>query len=115
MKRGIEMSWAYDYKGRLALRIEKKRGKLTLAEIQDLLKINLPITLSAALGVKPRKMLELVERMVESGDAEYLIIKGRPVGRHPFCLASSSETWGDMYAHGELAKANLTITLEEYT
>ena len=37
MKRGIEMSWAYDYKGRLALRIEKKRGKLTLAEIQDLL------------------------------------------------------------------------------
>ena len=78
-------------------------------------KINLPITLSAALGVKPRKMLELVERMVESGDAEYLIIKGRPVGRHPFCLASSSETWGDMYRHGELAKASLTITLEEYT
>ena len=37
MKRGIEMSWAYDYKGRLALRIEKKRGKLTLAEIQDLI------------------------------------------------------------------------------
>ena len=78
-------------------------------------KITLPITLSANLGVKPRKMLELVERMVESGDAEYLIIKGRPVGRHPFCLASSSETWGDMYAHGELAKASLTITLEEYT
>ena len=78
-------------------------------------KINLPITLSAALGVKPRKMLELVERMVESGDAEYLIIKGRPVGRHPFRLTASSETWGDMYGHGELAKANLTITLEEYT
>lgn len=60
-------------------------------------------------------MLELVERMVESGDAEYLIIKGRPVGRHPFRLTASSETWGDMYGHGELAKANLTITLEEYT
>ena len=56
-----------------------------------------------------------VERMVESGDAEYLIIKGRPVGRHPFRLTASSETWGDMYGHGELAKANLTITLEEYT
>ena len=78
-------------------------------------KINLPITLSATLGVKPRKMLELVERMVESGDAEYLIIKCRPVGRHPFRLTSSSETWGDMYRHGELAKASLTITLEEYT
>ena len=78
-------------------------------------KINLPITLSATLGIKPRKMLELVERMVESGDAEYLIIKCRPVGRHPFRLTSSSETWGDMYRHGELAKASLTITLEEYT
>lgn len=78
-------------------------------------KITLPITLSANLGVKPRKMLELVERMVESGDAEYLIIKCRPVGSHPFRLTSSSETWGDMYRHGELAKASLTITLEEYT
>ena len=53
--------------------------------------------------------------MVESGDAEYLILKCRPVGRHPFRLTASSETWGDMYGHGELAKANLTITLEEYT
>ena len=33
----VAVSWAYDYKGRLALRIEKKRGKLTLAEIQDLI------------------------------------------------------------------------------
>lgn len=78
-------------------------------------KITLPITLSAALGVRPRKMLELVERMVESGDAEYLIINCKPVGRHPFRLTSSSETWGAMYGHGELAKASLTITLEEYT
>ena len=69
-------------------------------------KIKLPITVSAGLGVKPRKMLELVERMVESGDAEYLIIKCRPVGRHPFRLTGSSETWGPMYNNGELAKAN---------
>ena len=78
-------------------------------------KIALPITLSAGLGVRPRKMLELVEDMVESGNAEYLIINCRPVSRNPFYLSSSSETWGDMYRHGELAKANLTITLEEYT
>lgn len=38
MKRGIEMSWVYDYKDRLALQIEKKRGKLTLDEIEDLLR-----------------------------------------------------------------------------
>ena len=38
MKRGIEMSWEYDYKNRLVLRIEKKCGKLTLDEIEDLLR-----------------------------------------------------------------------------
>ena len=37
MKRGIEMTWINDYKGRQALQIVKKRGKLTLEEIQDLL------------------------------------------------------------------------------
>ncbi len=38
MKRGIEMSWEYDYKDRPVLRIEKKRGKLTMEEIEDLLR-----------------------------------------------------------------------------
>ena len=38
MKRGIEMSWVYDYMNRPAVKIEKKRGKLTLDEIEDLLR-----------------------------------------------------------------------------
>ena len=38
MKRGIQMSWAYDRMDRPVLRIEKKRGKLTLDEIEDLLR-----------------------------------------------------------------------------
>lgn len=38
MKRGIEMSWEYDSMGRIFLRIIKKRGKLTLEEITDLLR-----------------------------------------------------------------------------
>lgn len=37
MKRGIEMSWAYDYKDHQVLQIVKKRGNLTLEEIQDLI------------------------------------------------------------------------------
>jgi len=78
-------------------------------------KINLPVTLSAALGVRPRKTLEMVERMVETGVAEYLIINCKPVGRNPFRLTGSSETWDKLYNHGELVKASLTITLEEYS
>lgn len=77
--------------------------------------ITLPITLSATLGVRPRTMLELVEAMVESGTAEYLVIGTRPVGKNPFRLTASSETWDVVYSRGELAKATVTITLEEYT
>ena len=78
-------------------------------------KINLPITLSAGLGVKPRAVIEAIEEMVETGAVEYFILGTRPVGKNPFCLASSSETWNTIYSHGELAKASMAITLEEYT
>ena len=45
--------------------------------------ISLTIHLSAALGVKPRRILDMVERMVERGSAEYLVIGGRLVGHRP--------------------------------
>lgn len=77
--------------------------------------ISIPITLSAALGVKPRAVLEIIETMVESGTAEYLVIGTRPVGKNPFRLTGSSETWDRVYTKGELAKATTNITLEEYT
>lgn len=38
MKRGITMDWCYDNQDRMLLQIVKKRGKLTLEEIQDLLR-----------------------------------------------------------------------------
>lgn len=77
--------------------------------------INLPITLSAGLGVRPRAVMEQIEGMVEAGAAEYLIIGNKPVGKNPFRLTASSEAWNTIYSRGELAKATVTITLEEYT
>lgn len=76
--------------------------------------ITLPITLSAALGIRPRNVLQTIEQMVESGVAEYLVIGTRPVGKNPFRLTGSSETWDKVYSRGELAKGTVTITLEEY-
>lgn len=77
--------------------------------------ITLPITLSAALGVRPRAMLNAVADMVESGAAEYLILGTAPVGKNPFRLTGSSEIWEKLYHGGELTKATMTLTLEEYT
>ena len=75
---------------------------------------SLPITLSAGLGVRPRRVLETIERMVEEGTAEYLILGFRPVGKNRFRLTGSSETWDLIYNRGELVRAKLTLTLEEY-
>ena len=72
------------------------------------------IYLSAGLGVRPRSVLEAVEGMVEAGTAEYLVIGNRPVGKNPFRLTGSSETWSTIFSRGELVKAALSITLEEY-
>lgn len=77
--------------------------------------VTLSITLSAGLGVRPRAILEQVENMVEAGAAEYLILGNKPVGKNPFRLTDSSETWDKVYNHGELVRATMTITLEEYT
>lgn len=76
---------------------------------------SLTITLSATLGVRPRDVLEAIENMVENGTAETLVIGNRPVGSSPFRLTGSSEAWNTVYNRGELARATLTISLEEYT
>lgn len=76
---------------------------------------SLTITLSATLGVRPRDVLEAIENMVENGTAETMVIGNRPVGSNPFRLTGSSEAWNTVYNRGELARATLTISLEEYT
>ena len=76
---------------------------------------SLTITLSATLGVRPRDVLEAIDNMVENGPAETLVIGNRPVGSNPFRLTGSSEAWNTVYNRGELARATLTISLEEYT
>ena len=76
--------------------------------------ISLSVYLSATLGVNPRRVLERIERMVENGEAEWFILGSKPVGRRPFRLIASSEAWDTIYSGGELAKATVNITLEEY-
>lgn len=90
----------------------KPKSEFMGAENQS---ITIQITLSAALGVRPRAMLEQIEAMVEAGEAEYFIVGSKPVGKNPFRITASSETWDKVFNRGELYKATLSITLEEYT
>lgn len=77
--------------------------------------ISISIYLSSNLGVRPRSVLTAIASMVETGRTEYLIIGNRPVSSRPFRITGSSEAWNTMYSRGELAKATVSLTLEEYT
>lgn len=77
-------------------------------------KVVIKITFCATLGVRPREMLEKLEEIIENGKVDYLVIGGRAIGRNRFAITSASETWGTVYSRGELAKASVSLTLEEY-
>lgn len=76
--------------------------------------VTFTVHLSAGLGVKPREVIRAVERMVEAGDAEYLVIGSSPVSTNPFRVTESSEAWNAVYHRGELVKADISLTLSEY-
>lgn len=89
----------------------KPKSEFLGAENQS---VKFDITLSASLGVKPRDVLEELEKAIENGEIEYLVIGNRPVGKNPFRIKSSSEAWGTVFNRGELVKASVSLTLEEY-
>lgn len=76
--------------------------------------VTFQILLDVNYGVKPRKLLETMEKMVETGAADYLVIGCKAVGKNRFVMINMSETWDVIYSGGELAQANVNVTLEEY-
>lgn len=77
-------------------------------------KVTFQMVFLASLGVRPREMLERLEDMAEKGKVDYLVIGGRAVGENRFAVTALSETWDTVYSGGELAKASVSVTLEEY-
>ena len=81
------------------------------AKLQSL---SLVIILDAQLGVKPREMMEKIEKMIEAGEANPLIIGKNISGLHEWIITKSSESWDYILNKGELIKATVTINLQEY-
>lgn len=76
--------------------------------------ITLKILLDVSLGIRPQQVMEDIERATENGEAEYLVIGGRPVGENRFYISSVSEAWDVVMGRGEIIRASLTVTMEEY-
>lgn len=80
----------------------------------DLRKITFKVILDAMHGVRPRKIMEAMEKMVEQGKIETLVIGGKKVGKNRWKMTDISEAWDVIYNSGEVARATVNITLEEY-
>jgi len=76
--------------------------------------ITFDMELNALYGVRPRSILEMLERAVEFGEYNLLVIGGRSIGTLYWKITNTSEAWDFILDRGELVKAKVTVTMEEY-
>lgn len=76
--------------------------------------ISFEITLDASLGVPPRNMLNRLERMAEGGEAYDLVIGKKRIGSHPWVITKCSQAWNVILRKGEIYRATVTLSLQEY-
>jgi hypothetical protein len=76
--------------------------------------VTFKITLSAQHGVKPRTTIQAIEAAIEKGQVEYLVIGAAKVGNNKWKITQMTETWNTILSGGELQRAEITLTLEEY-
>lgn len=106
LKRTISSSWA----------THSRIGKKDQVEFlrPGLQKITFNMELNAMLGVRPRAMLELLERCVEKGTVNTFVVGGKRVGSHRWRITGTSEEWDVLLNKGELVRASVSVTMEEY-
>lgn len=90
---------------------QKSRSEFNGPELRN---VSFTVVVDASLGVCPRSIIEGIERAIEIGIVDYLVIGGRLVGTR-WLIKSMSEKWDELYSQGELVRATLNLSLEEYT
>ena len=79
----------------------------------SLQKITFDMELNATLGVRPRATLNRLESYTERGSVYPMVIGGRRIGRY-WRITDLSEAWETVYNGGELARAKVSVTMQEY-
>lgn len=77
-------------------------------------KLTFTISLNAMLGVRPRAMLEAIEKAIETGQVNTFVVGGKKIGKNRWKIKSVSEAWDTFLNKGELVKAKVNVTMEEY-
>ena len=77
-------------------------------------KITFTMELNALYGVNPRTMLNKLANLAERGTVNTLVIGGKRVGSYRWRITDISEEWETIYNGGELARAKVNVTMQEY-
>ena len=70
------------------------------------------IVLDAGLGVRPKRLLESLEEMTESGTAEDLVLGRRRMGKNPWVITKCSQAYDLVLRRGEIYRATVSLTLQ---
>lgn len=76
--------------------------------------ISLTIVLDARHGVKPRKTIDSIIAYRDAGKADHLVINGKNITANKLVITQSSDTWNEVWNKGELVRATMEITFQEY-
>ncbi len=106
MTRTVGSEWATHSRIGLKDQVEYLRPALQ--------KVTFTMELDCQNGVRPRAMLDKLAAFTEAGCVFPLVIGGRRVGRHNWRITDLSEAWETIYSRGELAKAKVDVTMQEY-
>ena len=106
MQRTVKGRWASHS------RVGKKPRKQFLGP--DLDQVTFTITINAEHGVKPRKTVENIEKLIRTGKPQTVVIGKKKVGSHKYAITEISESWETILNEGEVVKIVCDITLEEY-
>ena len=106
MQRTVKGRWASHP------RIGKKPKKQFLGPDAD--QVTFSITLNAEHGVRPRKTVENIEKLIRTGKPQTVVIGSKKVGSNKYAITEISENWKTILNKGEVVKITCDITLEEY-
>jgi phage protein U len=79
----------------------------------DAIGVSFTITLDSSFGVNPREQIDLLNTYAEDGTVFPLVIGDRKVGNR-FRATNISSSWNHVLSGGELLKASVNVSFEEY-
>lgn len=76
--------------------------------------LSLTIVLDARHGVKPRETIEKINEYRDQGKSDYLVIGGANVTANKLVITQTSDAWDQVWNKGELIRATMELTFQEY-